>query len=154
MRMYHGTYLDFDAFANSHVIHCFTPDPKVAEAHAKDSQSFLKDAPGGASIIIMPVFLRVLRPFDPRTRECLELMEKWGIGGRTRYDYGEWESLEDLDILAKIRTQGFDGIWMREGEHYNVLAVFHPAQVKSATGNSGRFDPRSTSLTDRLNKGN
>jgi len=146
--MYHGTYLDFDAFASDHVFHCFTSDPTVAEEHAKDSHSFFKDDTGGASIIIMPVYVRVLRPFDPRAPECANLMENWGIGNPSRYDYAEWENLEDLEIVAKIQASGFDGIWMRQSEAYNLLSIFHPDQVKSATGNSGKFDLRSTSLTD------
>lgn len=149
MLMYHGTYLDFDAFADDHVSHCFTPDPIVAETCAKDSYSFFENDPGGASIIIMPVYLRVLRPFDPRTPECMALMEKWAIGVPGRYDYAEWQDFEDLDIIAKIRALGFDGIWMREGEPYNVLDIFDPKQVKSAIGNSGKFDSQSSSLTDR-----
>jgi hypothetical protein len=146
--MYHGTYVDFDAFGNNYVWHCFTPDPIVAETYANDSYSFFKDDPGGASIIVMPVYLRVLRPFDPRTPECMALMEQWGIGVPTWYDYADWEYFEDLDIIAKIQTLGFDGIWMREGEPYNVLVVFDPQQVKSAIGNSGKFDPQSSSLAD------
>ena len=147
--MFHGTYLDFDAFASSHAFHCFTPDPIIAEEHAKSSYSSFKTDPGGASIIIMPVYVRVRRPFDPRTPECMTLMEKWRIGVPSEYDYAEWEPLEDLEVAARIRALGFDGIWMRYGEPYNVLAVFSPLQVKSAIANSGKFDPESDSLTDR-----
>jgi ADP-Ribosyltransferase in polyvalent proteins len=146
--MYHGTYLDFGSFAANHAFHCLTPDPVVAELHAEDSYAFFKNESGGASIIIMPLYVRVVRPFDPRLSECIALMEEWELGGPSSYRYAEWEILEDLDVVARIRLLGFDGIWMREEEEYNYLAVFHPRQLKSAIGNSGRFNPENDSLTD------
>jgi hypothetical protein len=145
--MYHGTYLDFDAFAADHVFHCLTPDPVVAELHAEDSYAFFKNKPS-ASIIIMPLYVRAIKPFDPRLSECIALMEEWELGGPSSYRYAEWEILEDLEVVARIRLLGFDGIWMREEEEYKYLAVFHPRQLKSAIGNSGRFNPESDSLTD------
>ena len=149
MLMFHGTYLDFDAFASASAFHCFTPDPIIAEEHAWNSYSSFKNDAGGASVIIMPVYVRARRPFDPRAPECMALMEQWGIGIPSQYDYGEWEPLEDLEIASRIRVLGFDGIWMRYGGSYNFLAVFSPLQVKSAIANSGRFNSGSESLTDR-----
>jgi hypothetical protein len=147
--MYHGTYIDFDAFHIDHAFHCFTPDPLVAEQQANDSQSFFRDEPEGAAVIIMPFFLRVLRPFDPRTYECAELMAEWGLGIPGHYDNSNWEVLEDLEVVARIKSLGFDGIWMKRGEFYDTIAIFHPRQVKSSIGNSGRFNPDSNSLTDQ-----
>jgi hypothetical protein len=144
--MYHGTYLDFEAFNPSHAFHCFTPDPLVAEEHARNSYLSFKDDPGGAAILIMPVYLRVFKPFDPRTSECSELMQEWNLGDPKRYDFGAYEDLEDLEVAARIKLLGFDGIWMRLSESYDVLAVFDPAQVKSSIGNSGSFNPDSSSL--------
>ncbi len=146
--MYHGTYVDFDGFNASHAFHCFTPDPLAAEEHANDSYSSFKDDPGGAAIIIMPVYIRSLKPFDPWTPECIALMRKWGLGDPSRYDYAIFEDLEDLEVAARIESLGFDGIWMRLETPYDMLTIFRPNQVKSAIGNSGRFNPESSSLTD------
>ena len=47
--------------------------------------------------------------------------------------------------IADARAEGYDGLISRETGH---LVAFSPEQVKSAIGNSGRFDPNSPSLTD------
>jgi hypothetical protein len=149
LAMYHGTYIDFDAFDGKHIFHCFTPDPALAERHATDSYRHFKDDCSNAAIIVMPVYIRALRPFDPRTPECITLMEKWHLGRPSEYDYAEFDSLEDLSVVSRIRALGFDGIWMREGNYYNILAIFSPNQVKSSIGNSGRFYSDRNSLTDQ-----
>jgi hypothetical protein len=150
--MYHGTYVDFDVFDPRNYFHCFTPYTAVAERHAKDSHWFFKGDPGGATILVMPVYLRVLRPFDPRTKECRKLTDEWHLWYPELGNYGEWEDLEDVEIVERIKSLGFDGIWMRLSNHYDTLAVFSSSQVKSAIGNSGSFDPDSPSLTDRKAK--
>jgi hypothetical protein len=99
---------------------------------------------------MMPVFIRALRPFDPRIPECIALMDKWRLGRPDEYNYAEFDLLEDVEVVDRVQALGFDGIWMREENSYDVLAIFHPRQVKSAIGNSGRFDPLSASLTDPL----
>jgi hypothetical protein len=60
-----------------------------------------------------------------------------------------WIAIEQAEVQAAIKKAGFDGFYVREGEVKN-LAVFDAGQVKSAIGNSGRFDPNSASLTDPI----
>jgi hypothetical protein len=146
--MYHGTYLDFDSFDATYDFHCFACDPLLAEEQARQSYSSFRTESRAAAIVVMPVYLRVLRPFDPRTSECERLMRDWGLGDPTLYDYGEWESLEFPEVTARIKSLGFDGIWTRHTSQYDMLNVFDPRQIKSAIGNSGRFDLRTASLTD------
>ncbi len=146
--MYHGTYLDFDSFDATYDFHCFACKPMVAEEQARQSYSSFKTKTGGATIVVMPVYLRVVRPFDPRTSECEKLMKDWGLGDPTVYDYGEWESLEFPEVTTRIKSLGFDGIWTRHSSQYDMINVFDPRQIKSAIGNSGRFNPGSASLTD------
>ena len=52
-----------------------------------------------------------------------------------------------LEVRAELQARGFDGVIdTATGE----VVAFRPEQIKSATGNSGRFDPNSPSLTDPL----
>jgi len=149
LRMYHGTYIDFDVFDQENGIHLFTPDPNLAEEYANDACWHAQIDSKPCSTIIMPVYIRVRKPFDPRTTSCARLMRTWGLGKPTDYRFGGWESLEDIDISAKIHALGYDGIWMRLGlAGYDALAVFKSDQIKSAIGNNGKFDPKSASLTD------
>jgi len=146
-RLYHGTARDFDAFNSDHKAHFFTPDPRLAARFASDAYIHEMDELREGREVVMSVFLKVSKPFDPRTAECAALMEGWGLGKPTDYDYAEWDLLEDVEIISRIRALGYDGIWMREGDEYDTIAVFHPSQIKSATGNNGEFDPLSPSIT-------
>lgn len=51
------------------------------------------------------------------------------------------------DAIKEAAAKGFDAV--RRGDH---LVAMRPEQIKSAIGNSGRFDPHSASLTDPLPK--
>lgn len=53
--------------------------------------------------------------------------------------------LISTDSIRQARAEGFDAV--RNGDH---IVVMDAAQVKSAVGNSGRFDRTSASLTDPL----
>jgi hypothetical protein len=140
LRVYHGTYRDFDLFDPSHKLHFFTPSQALAKCYANDAYMAMKDDFRGATRIVMPNYLRVLQPFDPRTHSCIDLMLKWGKGNPSEYNYAEWEILEDLDVVANIRALGYDGIWMREGTGYDVIAVYDPRQIRSAIGSTGVWD--------------
>lgn len=62
--------------------------------------------------------------------------------------YVRAEKIQDVPIITsngarEAQQAGFDAI--RSGTH---IVVFDPARIKSAIGNSGRFDPQSGNLTD------
>jgi hypothetical protein len=69
--------------------------------------------------------------------------------------YGHWLYMEFFEIPEILRSMGFEAMWVTEenGAYMNVLernlAVFDTASVKSAHGNSGRFDRSSKSLLDQ-----
>lgn len=52
------------------------------------------------------------------------------------------------DAVREAAANGFDAV--RRGDH---IVVMKPEQIKSAIGNSGKFDPNSGSLTDPLQPG-
>jgi hypothetical protein len=60
------------------------------------------------------------------------------------YLASEMESMHGRDASVALRGFGHDGIVTDDEE----IVVFEPMQIKSAIGNSGRFDPSSASLTD------
>jgi hypothetical protein len=71
-----------------------------------------------------------------------------GKGANVVPVYVKAEKVKDVDFIStdtirEAREQGFDAV--RRGDHYVVM---EPGQLKSAIGNSGRFDPNSASLTD------
>ena len=71
-----------------------------------------------------------------------------GRGANVQPVYVRAERVKDVefvstDSIQQARAEGFDAV--RRGDH---VVVMDPTQVKSAIGNSGRFDPSSPSLTD------
>lgn len=56
----------------------------------------------------------------------------------------------EASIIKQAREAGHDGVIFRSPDGDAFYAAFDPKQVKSAIGNSGKFDPNSPSLTDSI----
>lgn len=52
--------------------------------------------------------------------------------------------------IARLTERGFDGVIYNEGQEDAEYVAFHPEQIKSATGNSGAFDPASPSILESV----
>jgi N12 class adenine-specific DNA methylase len=132
MVVYHGTVADFDTFdaAKSGAStdagfygpgFYFANDPAVASRYAKQKAGQGDRAEGGR---VMPVYLAITKPYI--TTE---------------------QTLSDEE-LARIKAEGYDGIISNAAadQGYTEYVAFRPEQVKSATGNSGKFDPANPSI--------
>lgn len=138
MVVYHGTAADFQVFnakakqvsGDVGEIGIFlTNDPKYASSYAADIKGKAKD--GGA---VMPVYVSLKRP----KVESMELMEDIELS---------WDKAKVAAYKSKLIREGHDGIVFR-GNGTDEYVAFDPKQIKSAIGNSGKFDPNSASLTD------
>lgn len=135
LRVYHGTNTDFDAFesgrnkAQNETGIFFSTDGSIASRYAGYDETFPAKSIGS----VLPAYLRIdkLKTVDFRGSKL----------GRP-------------EAIAQARAEGFDGLLIKN--HYDAggvqdqYVVFSPSQVKSAIGNSGRFDPQSASLTDPI----
>jgi hypothetical protein len=179
--MYHGTGSDVAAFdPNLPGPHTdmgavfLTADPAVASHYAQVGALF-----GDRSPNVVPAYVRARNPFDyenaahraavvDRVFDTAETFtqgdgEKALVldGHKTLYTKSvldarlakgsNWDLIERKVVQDAIKHQGHDGFYVKE-ETKN-LAVYDPKQVKSAVGNSGKFDPNSPSLTDPLRPG-
>jgi hypothetical protein len=141
MVLYHGTGSNIAEItpsagtANSDA--GFYVSPSAAEAGKYASLS-----DGGPNIV--PVFASIRNPYFALTKSEISTGEN---GQMTVSDWG------------KLRAAGFDGvaIGITKDEYLSgakklsdahELAVLNGRQIKSAIGNSGKFDPNSASLTD------
>lgn len=136
---FHGTTREFDAFSNS------TLGEKTGGADAKAGH-FLSDNPnaadqftwenGNKSGHIMPAYVRLLNPF----------VSDHVLNGATGTAAGK--------IIAEAKAAGHDGVIFPRsdmlGSKGATFVAFDPKQIKSAIGNSGKYDPNSASLTDPL----
>lgn len=145
--VYHGTADDFSEFKHGHANRkdngwlgqgfYFTNDPEISNSYTN-----LK---AGASPNVMPVYLSLRNPYQAtiRDKERLMLAERRGDKGAA----AEW--------TRELAAKGYDGVILsyghiQNGDYPAEYVVFEPNQVKSATGNNGKFDPNSADITKSL----
>ena len=109
-----------------------------------------------AGIRVMPLYLSIQKPFDPRTdyKKIEPLLRKVGKGNLIEGDYhksGNWVVYENAEVIQELKRLGYDGIWLAEnvGGPHETIAAFSNKQIKSATGNQGTYDPESEEI-DRM----
>ncbi len=125
---YHGTAANFDGHTG---VVSVTTDPQTAGFYAREFKGDGETSPSGGNI--QPVYVRLE---NPKLVDSLVLQVD-------RYD---------PEFVARAKADGHDGlapIGWKPGMPASELVVFDPKQIKSAIGNSGRFDPNSKSLVDQ-----
>lgn len=121
---------------------------------------------------ILPVYVRALKPLDlsdlpgsSSVRQVFLALQKRGIIPATESaeDAIDWMDhpdatsvyriLEELDVYRDIQRLGYDAVIITDvdttGNYHDSIGVFEPSQVKSAIGNSGKFDPASNRIADQ-----
>lgn len=130
--VYHGTQANFDTFdqdnprsvSSADQGYFFIDDPRNAGEHAMADWGRDDPAPN-----VMPVYLSLQNP----------LVEE-NIGEPSRWYDGNGQKLVERAMAA-----GHDGLIIGNGER-NLYVVFSAAQIKSAIGNRGTFDPTSANI--------
>ena len=104
---------------------------------------------------IIPMFVSSDNPFDFGNKEQVDALtkelnkpeynrflkegeKKYGDKNRGFIERGHWNTIESEKVQNAIKKLGHDGFFVLEGGRKN-LAVYDPAQVKSATGNIGTY---------------
>lgn len=149
MVVYHGTRSDvqsFDGFqpgsntgAASSRLGVFLTDTVSGERAgwmARGAEVWAADRSGSyeGGGNVMPVYVAAKRIYDAQFSEM----------GKAHSDPAAADALR-----ARLMAEGYDAIRFKEGGETWIVA-FRPEQIKSAIGNSGKFDPNSGSLTDRI----
>lgn len=97
---------------------------------------------------VLPVYLSLQNPFRVQSLDGLTGMWQAFGGGDARLQNGDPERMK-----RELQDAGYDGIvveaqvldrFATEGSQYYV--AFEPTQIKSATANSGKFDPANPSI--------
>lgn len=150
LRVYRGERRNYDVVPEGPMYvtapgdrgHWYTSDPKAANAYAEsfDSAARRSEFRGGANII--PAYMALRKPL---------IIDAAGV----RFDSLPYKGeLHNTDQLAELAVaDGFDGVIVRntvDGSDgaVDVYYAARPEQIKSAIGNSGRFDPNNASLVD------
>jgi hypothetical protein len=144
MVMYHGTADSFDKFEHDHPNKkdvgwigrgfYFSNDPELANTYAN-----LKP---GTSPNVMPVYLRITKPYMAtiRDKERLMLADRRGDKNAAKV------------FTDELRQHGYDGVFLDYGlaDGTKEYVAFDPEQIKSATGNNGGFDRANPVITKAL----
>lgn len=155
--MYHGTAQDITAFRPKQAGAIFvTDDPTFAADFAARSEFWMlqnadKEGAPQSSQNIMPVYVKAKNPFDYDNPSHIAELERYERESRNteraippgqieQVAHGNWESIEHPQVQAAIRALGHDAFYAKEEGRKN-LGLYDPAQLKSATGNNGNFDP-------------
>jgi hypothetical protein len=116
---------------------------------------------------IIPMFVSSDNPFDFGNKEQVDALtkelnkpeynrflkegeKKYGDKNRGFIERGHWSTIEAEKTQNAIKKLGHDGFFVLEGGRKN-LAVYDPAQVKSATGNIGTYDINNPDIRFALN---
>ncbi len=164
--MYHGSSRDFSEFKAKQAKAIYvTTDIDLAKEFTDYSMDYAaKNNIQGAAPVIYPLYVKADRPFDfendQHVDEFAAWMEKnkitdndisvdaaaksvrgiWDTKNKLLYAMreGSWGAVEHPVTQRFIHENAFDGFWVMEAGAKN-LAVFDPAQLKSAIGNKGTF---------------
>lgn len=164
--VYHGTNRDFTRFerapsktgnVTAGLGYFFSPSGGEASRYASDFGT----KEGGA---VLPTFLSIRNPYPMSYSEWNEIAMRPfkaaaepAVGMKTAMAPERMERIRKADeaakqyvseLRAKLISEGYDGIQIHNGAMREYVA-FYPEQIKSAIGNSGRFDPTSPDLRDR-----
>lgn len=158
----------------------FTENPTVASTYTDKGRKKIERGGGETSTSVYPVYLNIKKPIDMDAKANVAAWEK---SARDYLEAEHLpkdatneqvlrhieESLEDerlpkyegAEIVQNIiRDMGFDGITHigggrvdSEGVKHRVWIAFDPEQIKSATGNTGAFDPNSPRIFEQGARG-
>jgi hypothetical protein len=142
--MYHGTGTNDITIFNSN-----RAQGEIAGFFAFNPK-FASDFAGGYDAVentsfpsVYPVYLRAEKIFD--VRNPLEASKIKSLQEPRNYKTGwDWTNFERSSFIQELKANGYDGYLDFEfgsNKYPTGIAVFDPAQIKSATANKGTFDP-------------
>ena len=155
--VYHGSPdADFVEFKDEQF---FSPDPSYASRYTNtNASSISSSAKSGNSPAVIPVYLKIENPFDPRGEIDKDIWNKeyfmkYGNGTPLQNGLPDWTEARDLAEFLREERNGdtHDGLILDEGGDESgkrplSYLTFNSKQIKSATGNSGEFSPDDASI--------
>lgn len=147
--VYHGTHESFDTFDPQKIGSATDPGYFGEGFYFTKSPDEAASYTGMDGSNVMPVFVSLKNPYEMPSQSRFDSREAWKAALKS-----EGERLGvDLEgdpkaISEALRKAGYDGVVWRSARGADEYVAFEASQIKSAIGNSGRFDPNSASLTD------
>lgn len=100
---------------------------------------------------IMPVYARLENPLVIDDKTMLDFARE--VYGKSR----EFPQLISQEAADALKADGYDSILFKGeqlgwGENTDEIVVFDPAQIKSAIGNNGNYDPNNPNILNQDNE--
>ena len=143
----------------------FTADAKSAGQFAiqGDENDRTKPGVGVKGSVIKPVYLKIAYPARMEDGISKDLCEELATEGVTCYPTTDvdkiWEVFDDdnggKEFVSALKRLGYDGAVIKEmspdrEREMKTWVAFDPEQIKSATGNSGKFDKHNKDIRASL----
>ncbi len=132
--VYHGTDKDFDAFKEDGI--------NWMSASREDAEDYSPNR-------VVEGFVSIKNPADLDDISVQKLLKKNGIDAEDLTDV----SARGEDVKRILSAEGYDGITTTHygmGDGVQHYAPFSPTQIKSATGNTGAFNPEDPRINYQL----
>lgn len=133
LRVFHATPREFDTFRTSG--NTTTSGESLDAAFFSEAADYANEyaaVKGDKPVQVVPTYLNLRNPLE------VELSPAEFADPRV-----------EAGIIKQARDAGNDGVIFKDTDSGDrFFAAFRPEQIKSAIGNSGKFDPSSASLTD------
>ncbi len=105
----------------------------------------------GRSPRLFPVFVRAEKIWDYKNPQHIDMLKFWDTDtsevaktlNKEAAKKGSWSTIEDF--TKQMQKAGFDAFYTLEGGARNIH-VFNPENIKSATGNSGKFSLKTSDI--------
>jgi hypothetical protein len=146
--VYHGTDSGFDEFDPGKIGSATDPGELGAAFYFSTDAKVVGDKKTAG----MPVYLKAEIPLRLKA-ESFSVNKKGLVTAALGIDSGS----SAAEITAAAIKAGFDSVvldYSPIGYNHSEIAVFTPTQIKSATGNSGSFDPKNPKITRAMRAGN
>ncbi|MGI6125073.1 MAG: hypothetical protein ACOYIG_13010, partial [Acetivibrionales bacterium] len=146
--VYHGTNKEFNSFKEG--TQYFTVDKNEASGYAKERSNGLdKGTPN-----IISAYLKIVNP--AKDDDIIAAAEQAGVDP----DSDITSALANIkEVKAILEKRGFDGIgpvldlgFESDFDEFETYATFNANQIKSATNNTGTFDPNNNDIRFRALK--
>lgn len=130
VRLYHGTKDDIAAFDLSHPRrkdNGWLGDGVYLTSNLDDANQYARAKRGAAGPNLMPLYANVRNPYEASQAD------------KARLKHASKQAI--TAFTEALKAKGHDGVVLWDEDGDMELVAFQPAQVKSAIGNNGNFDP-------------
>lgn len=139
--VYHGTGADFDSFDKGSIGKNYreSEDGGFFFTISKMSASNYAGLADGENTNVIPAYIKLERPYEFSANS----------------DYlspADYYDMHNISIIELVNNRNLDGVFISGTKKDDLVVALNPNQIKSAIGNTGDFNPKSSKINESKNK--